>query len=76
VGGLAYLVQDGVTGFTVPVDDPKELADRLEKLLENPELRERMSHKAVEVAQQYSWKNIADQLINTYDQVLRETENR
>jgi D-inositol-3-phosphate glycosyltransferase len=71
VGGLAYLVQDGVTGFTVPVDDPKELADRLERLLENPGLHARMSQKAVEVAQQYSWKNIAEQLINIYNLVLR-----
>ena len=39
VGGLAYLVQDGVTGFTVPVDDPQALADRLMSLLSNPELR-------------------------------------
>ena len=29
VGGLAFLIQDGVTGFTVPVDEPEALADRL-----------------------------------------------
>ena len=27
VGGLAFLVQDGVTGFTVPVDDPQALGE-------------------------------------------------
>ena len=25
VGGLAFLVQDGVTGFTVPVEEPAAL---------------------------------------------------
>ena len=29
IGGLAYLVQDGVTGYTVPVDEPGELANRI-----------------------------------------------
>ena len=36
VGGLAFLVQDGVTGFTVPVDEPEALADRLTELVKDP----------------------------------------
>ena len=32
VGGLAFLVQDGETGFTVPVDEPEALAWRTETL--------------------------------------------
>ena len=39
VGGLAFLVQDGVTGFTVPVDEPQALAERLTELINNPEPR-------------------------------------
>ena len=39
VGGLAFLVQDGVTGYTVPVDDPQALADRLTLLIQDPALR-------------------------------------
>src|SRR5512136_2942298 len=51
IGGLAYLVQDGITGYTVPVDDPNELADRITSLLQNPDLRERMGKQSVIVAQ-------------------------
>ena len=70
VGGLAYLVQDGVTGFTVPVDEPKELAERLFRLLKDPELHERMSRQAVVAAQGYSWKNIATRLTGIYQEIL------
>ena len=45
VGGLAFLVQDGVTGYTVPVDDPKALASRLAKILCDPELRRKMGNR-------------------------------
>ena len=70
VGGLAYLVQDGITGFTVPVDEPQALADRLYQLLDDGQLRERMSKQAVEVAQDYSWWNITTRLIAVYREVL------
>jgi D-inositol-3-phosphate glycosyltransferase len=70
VGGLAYLVQDGRTGFTVPVGDPKALADRLECLLTNPELRNQMGARAAEQARLYSWDHIARRVIATYHSVL------
>jgi hypothetical protein len=49
IGGLAYLVQDGITGFTVPVDDPHELAS-IDRLLQDHELRTKMGEQAVSVA--------------------------
>jgi D-inositol-3-phosphate glycosyltransferase len=71
IGGLAYLVQDGVTGFTVPVDDPEELANRLTMLIIDPGLRARMAGQAVQLAQNYAWEKIAAKLIDLYDAVLR-----
>lgn len=70
IGGLAYLVQDGITGFTVPVDDPVELANRLTSLLEDPGLRDRLGKQAVRVAQDYAWDKIASKLIPVYDGLL------
>jgi len=70
IGGLAYLVQDGVTGFTVPVDDPLELANRLTSLIQDPGLRERMGKQAVQVAQDYAWDKIASRLLVVYEELL------
>lgn len=72
VGGLGFLVQDGVTGYTVPVEDPQALADRLLTLLKDDALRQQMGQRAVEVARKYAWKNIAEQLLVVYQDVLQE----
>jgi D-inositol-3-phosphate glycosyltransferase len=70
IGGLAYLVQDGVTGFTVPVDDPHELAQKLESILLDPDLHQRLGMQAVKVAQAYAWEKIAQKLLVVYDELL------
>jgi D-inositol-3-phosphate glycosyltransferase len=70
IGGLAYLVQDGKTGFTVPVDEPEALADRLTTLLLDSELRKKMGNQAVEVAQDYAWNKIATRLLALYKDIL------
>lgn len=39
-GGTPEAIQDGVSGFLVPPDDPDSLADRIDLLLRRPDLRE------------------------------------
>ena len=70
IGGLAYLVQDGVTGFTVPVDDPIELANRISSLILDEDLRDRMGKQAYVVAQDYAWDKIAIKLLGLYNSLL------
>jgi D-inositol-3-phosphate glycosyltransferase len=67
VGGLAYLVQDGVTGFSVPTDDPGELADRISLILRDSNLRDQMGRQAAQVAQNYNWDRIASKLMSLYE---------
>ncbi len=70
VGGLAFLVQDGVTGYTVPTSDPQALADRLLSLIKDPDLRDRMGKQAAEFAKDYSWQTIAKRILNLYNQTI------
>jgi D-inositol-3-phosphate glycosyltransferase len=70
VGGLAFLVKDGVTGYTVPVGDPEALCCRLQSLLGDPELRAKMGQQAAEFARQYAWEKIAAQIVGVYKKVL------
>jgi D-inositol-3-phosphate glycosyltransferase len=76
VGGLAYLIQDGVTGFHVPDRDPVELAERICLLLHNPALRGEMSAAAVQRAQEYAWSKVADRIMALYEQMLTQKERR
>lgn len=41
-GGMREAIQDGVEGFVVPVRDPESMADALQKLAEDPDLRTKM----------------------------------
>jgi D-inositol-3-phosphate glycosyltransferase len=70
VGGLAFLVQDGITGFSVPNQDPDALAERLAKLLGDSDLREQMGRRAAEYASEYSWPVISGQIVNIYDEMI------
>ncbi|MGD2157653.1 MAG: glycosyltransferase [Anaerolineales bacterium] len=70
VGGLAFLIQDEVTGYHVPVGEPEALCDRLSLLLEDRNLHERMSKDAVIFSQEYAWENIAAKIVELYQKLM------
>ncbi len=70
VGGLAYLVKDGETGFTIPDQEPDTLCEKISWLLNDRDMHESMSRRAVEYAQDYAWENIAKQIRNVYQGLM------
>jgi len=55
--GLSEIVVDGVTGFLVPKEDPGALADKLERLIEDENLRTSMGREGRKlVVDQYNVK--------------------
>lgn len=69
VGGLAFVVRDGVTGFHVPERDPEALAAKIVLLLEDEVLRRRLGRRAACWAESYGWPTIADRLLDLFQQV-------
>jgi D-inositol-3-phosphate glycosyltransferase len=69
VGGLAFLVHEGETGFLVPVRDPVTLAQRIAALLADPARAQRMGEAAARVAADYSWSAITDRLLPLFEQL-------
>jgi D-inositol-3-phosphate glycosyltransferase len=70
VGGLAFLVQDGINGFHVPSRDPEALAERIFDLLVDPNCREEMGRQARREARKYAWPNVADQIVQVYESLI------
>jgi D-inositol-3-phosphate glycosyltransferase len=66
VGGLGYLVQDGVIGYTIPDSDPGALCDKLSLLLGDSHLRETIGLRASQYAHDYAWEKIAAQISDVY----------
>lgn len=72
VGGIAYTVQHGVTGFLVPPHDPKALAGRIAELRDEPGLRAAMGRAGVHrVRSLFTWDQVAHQLARVYRSVLQ-----
>jgi D-inositol-3-phosphate glycosyltransferase len=74
VGGLAFLVQDGVTGFTIPDGDPQILSEKLAALLGDTELRRTLGQNAAQVALDYAWDKIAGQIVGVYQELAAESQ--
>jgi D-inositol-3-phosphate glycosyltransferase len=72
VGGLIHLIEDGVTGYHVPVDDPQALSLRIDSLLKDKALRYRMGHDAFAFAKKFDWETISSRIIELYTALLKE----
>ncbi|MET4100176.1 starch synthase [Agrococcus sp. UYP10] len=86
-GGIPEVIDDGVTGFLVPIDqvqdgtgtptDPDryvaDLADALTRMVADPEAARRMGEAGRERARErFDWGRIADQTREVYETVIAE----
>lgn len=71
VGGLPEAVEPGRSGFLVPVESPRELAEAILKLVTNLELAKIMGEYARHLSEtRFSWRAVARQIVNVYEQLL------
>lgn len=70
VGGLSYLVRDGETGFLVPEGNAEVFAEKISLLLHDGKLRNEMGKRGIAEAQEYSWGNISERMIELYQEVV------
>jgi len=70
VGGLRYVVEDGVTGALVEGHDPADHADRLLAILADPGGARRMGEAAVARSLRFSWDATAGEMLSVYRELL------
>jgi colanic acid/amylovoran biosynthesis glycosyltransferase len=69
--GIPEVVQDGESGFLVPERDVDALVEKLERLIEDPELRLGMGRNGRHfVEEQYDIDKLNDRLVRIYQQLL------
>ncbi len=68
VGGIPDLVKDGRTGILVEPGRVDELATSIKKLVEDDDLRRRMSKNCLEEVKKYSWENV----VGRFEDLLKE----
>jgi N,N'-diacetylbacillosaminyl-diphospho-undecaprenol alpha-1,3-N-acetylgalactosaminyltransferase len=69
--GCKEVVEDGKNGFLVPIKDYKTLAQKLEILIDNPDLREKFGKNSREKAKkEFDIKIIVDKYLKVYEEIL------
>jgi D-inositol-3-phosphate glycosyltransferase len=69
VGGLVSTVNDGVTGYLIPWRCPEPFAEKLEVLLNNPELRSNFNIAARKSVERYRWSRVGSEMVRFYEHV-------
>ena len=69
--GFCEVVDNNVTGFIVPKDNPEAAAEAIERFIDNPQLRDQMGAAARRrVADLYDWERNVDTMMNIYRRVI------
>ena len=77
VGGIAYTVVDGETGYLAPPRDPAALAGRIRQLLAHPALAARMGRAARNrVEREFTWSQVAEHTAALYESLLASRTRR
>jgi glycosyltransferase involved in cell wall biosynthesis len=70
--GCREIVIDGITGTLVPPGRPEVLADEIEALWRNPELRRKMGEQGRElVLSRFTEEKVNESILVLYDELLR-----
>lgn len=70
VGALPELVEDGVNGYLLGAHDIQGWTEKIDHLLENPELRESMSRRSIEKITERDLEKTVDAYENLYRKLI------
>jgi D-inositol-3-phosphate glycosyltransferase len=70
VSGLRSVVRDEVSGYLIDSHDPAVYAERIGRLLNDPELAQQMGRRGRLLAQRFSWTRTADRLEGLFENVI------
>ena len=70
VGGIPVLIKDGVNGYLCEPGNPQDLAEKIDKLLDNDYVQ--MGNRSkVFVDQSFDWLKIAEHTLQEYKELLK-----
>ncbi len=66
-GGVPFIIDEGVNGLLVTLNDDEAMADKIEMLLNTPGFGESIGSKAREYAKQYGYELILQKWLNAFE---------
>ncbi|WP_448604517.1 glycosyltransferase [Thermoleptolyngbya sp.] len=74
-GGVLDSIQPGVNGLLYEPDNAADFIEKLQLLIEKPELRQRMGQQAQDWVQSYGWEQAVDRLVEIWASRLSKISN-
>lgn len=71
VGGVPYIVTDGLTASLVPPSDPQAMANAIGALLDDPAVARRRAELGLQAVQAYTWAQVGPRWAAVYDRARR-----
>jgi len=72
IAGIPEQVIDGITGFIIPVKNPKVLAERIVRIKNNPKMAARLGKEAQKYVQKFSAQKMISQIHTLYADQLKQ----
>ncbi len=77
IGQQAELIEDGVDGFLVPPSDAKALGEKVQWLIDNPDLRQQLGLEARKrLVDNYTWEHNAMRVIQVCERAVQRRRAR
>ncbi|HCU70325.1 MAG TPA: hypothetical protein DIC35_01050 [Candidatus Moranbacteria bacterium] len=70
-GGTEELVREGINGFTVKMKNADHLADKIEEIIKDRDLAEKMGNMSRLEAQKRGWKEVSEQYASLYGSIAK-----
>lgn len=70
-GGACELISEGQNGYLVDGAKPEQFAEKIDLLVENPELVKKMSAHALTTCENYKWQKTVDRYEKLYQEMTR-----
>lgn len=71
IGGIPYVIHEGINGFLVEPGDTEQIAARILELLQDEGKRVKMGNASHEMAKEFLWEKVADKTIAIYFSSLK-----
>jgi glycosyltransferase involved in cell wall biosynthesis len=76
MGGATEIIEEGTSGLFAQPLDGADMAQKVEWLLDHPNVRQTMGEQAYRRAQEYRWESIMSRLFTTYEDVIQQIKHR
>lgn len=66
VGGVPFMVEDGIDALLVPAGEPSAMAEAVQRLIDQPALRASIAAAGLKAVRRYTWERVGPVLADVY----------